>query len=112
MTDLQKIKISVSILTSLDVAKNQEELGGLLGYSNKASFSQIVNGKTDIPKGFIEKLKSLDKNVKMFWENGFGKIEVESEELEKLKNENAQLMKKIISLQDELLDKSKPKATA
>lgn len=70
MTDLQKIKISITILTSLGIAKSQEEIGNLLGYKTKSSFSQILSGKTKIPEGFIDKLRGLHHSVNNFWKYG------------------------------------------
>lgn len=72
MTDIQKIKISISILISLGIAEKQKDVGVLLGYKEDGSaFSQIINEKVPIPKEFIKKLRSLDKQVDDFWRFGF-----------------------------------------
>lgn len=78
MTDLQRIKIAVKTLISLGVEKNQEGVGKLMGYSNKASFSQILNGKVPISKDFIEKLCNLDSRISKKWViDGIGNVFVE-----------------------------------
>src|SRR5690606_23127770 len=36
-------------------------------YTNKSSFSQIINGKVSLPDGFIKKLVSLDHRISESW---------------------------------------------
>lgn len=58
MTEVDRVKLAVKTLISLGVAKNQEEIGKLMGYSNKSSFSQVLNGIVPLPDKFIDKLCS------------------------------------------------------
>lgn len=67
MTDLQKIKIAIQTLISLDLAKNQEEVGKLMGYKSASSFSQVVNGKVSLPKNFIKKIIELNPSLDSLW---------------------------------------------
>lgn len=67
MTELQRIKISLKVLISLGTAKNQEELGRFLGYSNKSSFSQVINGKVSLPLDFINRLCKLNPLIDKEW---------------------------------------------
>lgn len=45
MTINERIKLAIKWLIGQRVADNQEEVGKLLGYSNKSSFSQVIMGK-------------------------------------------------------------------
>ncbi|MEN9917993.1 MAG: hypothetical protein RL662_429 [Bacteroidota bacterium] len=49
------------------VANNQEEVGRLMGYSNKSSFSQLLNGKKPIPSSFIDRLVDLHPQINSVW---------------------------------------------
>ncbi|WP_395060069.1 hypothetical protein [Flavobacterium sp.] len=81
MTEIERIKLAVKTLISLGVAKNQEELGKLLGYSNKSSFSQVLNGIVPLPDKFIDKLCKLDKRLRKAWVvNEFGHILIKKED--------------------------------
>lgn len=85
MTDLQRIKIAVKTLISLGVEKNQEGVGKLMGYSNKASFSHILNGKVPISKDFIDKLCGLDSRISKSWViDGIGNVFADETENNKL----------------------------
>ena len=109
MTDLQKVKISISILIALGVAKSQKEIGAKLGYESESAFSQIINGKVSINDRFIKKLRNLHKEVDNFWRNGFGgsaENMVSSEDYRKLEIENSKLKDLVIKLQQLALDKS------
>ncbi|ENA1806938.1 hypothetical protein ABF226_001360 [Flavobacterium psychrophilum] len=75
MTEVERVKLAVKTLISLGVAKNQEEIGKLMGYSNKSSFSQVLNGIVPLPDKFIDKLCRLDKRLRRDWiVNEFGHI--------------------------------------
>ncbi|MDP5201173.1 S24 family peptidase [Flavobacterium sp. DG2-3] len=75
MTELQRIKISLKTLISLGVAKNQEEIGRLLGYSNKSSFSQVINGIVNLPADFVDRLCHLNSAINKEWiKTGKGNI--------------------------------------
>ncbi|MDR6760515.1 phage repressor protein C with HTH and peptisase S24 domain [Flavobacterium sp. 2755] len=75
MTDLQRIKIALEALISLGAAKNQEEVGKLLGYSNKSSFSHVLNGKVNLPADFVDRLCALSTAINKDWiKYGIGNI--------------------------------------
>lgn len=75
MTELQRIKIALKALISLGIARNQEGVGKLLGYSNKSSFSQVMNGKVNLPTDFIERLCALNSSINKEWiKNGIGNL--------------------------------------
>lgn len=67
MTELQRIKITIKTLISLGIAKNQEEIGRLLGYTNKSSFSQVLNGIVGLPTDFVDRVCKLDARVNKCW---------------------------------------------
>lgn len=67
MSELERIKIAIKTLISLGIGKNQEEIGKLLGYTSKSSFSQILNAKVPLPSGFIDKLCKLDSRLEKRW---------------------------------------------
>lgn len=75
MTEIERIKIAVKTLISLGVEKTQEGIGKLMGYTNKSSFSQVLNGKVPISKDFIDKLCALDSRISKEWVvNGSGNV--------------------------------------
>lgn len=52
---------------------NQRELGQKMGYNNPSAFSQVINGKTQEPKLFTQKLKNIVPELNLDWlENGTG----------------------------------------
>ena len=65
MTVHDRVKLVVKWLIGTGVAKNQESIGRLLGYSNKSSFSQILNNKVPLPNDFIDRLCILNRNINM-----------------------------------------------
>lgn len=67
MNELWRIKYAIKHLISNGIAHSQKELGIIMGYSNESSFSQVLNGKVDLPKNFIEKLISLDNCLNPDW---------------------------------------------
>ncbi|OWU88446.1 hypothetical protein DBB36_00045 [Flavobacterium sp. WLB] len=75
MTELQRVKIVLKTLISLGVAKNQEGVGKLLGYSNKSSFSQVINGKVNLPADFVDRLCALNTQINKEWiKTGIGNV--------------------------------------
>ena len=48
----------------------QAQIGELLGYSNKSSFSSVLSGEKPIPKKFGEKLAALDPDINPDFLNG------------------------------------------
>ena len=119
-----RIKVTIQLLIGFKVANTQEEIGLLLGYKNKSSFSQVINGKVDLPDKFLEKLSLLDNRISKKWLiNGIGYIESEQVYInnsEIYKNQNSEdLIQfqriKINELKQQLQevthDKSKPHHT-
>lgn len=75
MTIHDRIKLVVKWLIGTGVARNQEAIGRLMGYSNKSSFSQILNDKVSLPNDFIERLCSLNENINFVWvKEGIGNM--------------------------------------
>lgn len=84
-----RIKQTIKWLIGNGIAKNQETLGILLGYSNKSSFSQIINGHTDLPNNFINKLTQLDSRLNFVWlKDGSGSMLINSSEPSNLEDTN------------------------
>jgi hypothetical protein len=75
MSEKERIKAVIKWLIGQGIAKNQEEVGHLLGYTNKSSFSQVVTGHKPIPSGFAARLSNLHKRVNPHWiETGEGNM--------------------------------------
>lgn len=75
MTVHDRIKLVVKWLIGTGVARNQESIGRLMGYSNKSSFSQILNDKVSLPNDFIDRLCSLNENINFVWvKDGIGNM--------------------------------------
>jgi phage repressor protein C with HTH and peptisase S24 domain len=73
MTIDQRLKLAVKWLVANGVAGSQKEIGFMLGYKSESSFSQILNGKVPIPKGLIEKTRTLHSDINSVWiETGEG----------------------------------------
>jgi hypothetical protein len=87
MTEIDRLKLAVKTLISLGVAKNQEEIGKLMGYTNKSSFSQVLNGLVPVPDKFIDKLCKLDKRLRRAWiANEIGHILIKKEDSKQVYN--------------------------
>lgn len=70
-----RIKLVIKWLIGTGVSNNQENIGRLLGYTNKSSFSQVLNNKVPIPEDFINKLCRLDPKINKIWiENEVGSM--------------------------------------
>jgi phage repressor protein C with HTH and peptisase S24 domain len=67
MSELERIKLAVKSLISLGIAKNQEEIGTMMGYKSKSSFSQVLNGLVPLPQSFVDKLCALDDRIEKCW---------------------------------------------
>ena len=75
MTEIHRIKVAVKALISLGIAKNQEEIGKLMGYKSKSSFSQVLNSLVPLPADFVDRLCKLDRRlVKMWIKNEQGNV--------------------------------------
>ena len=66
MTETQRVKKVINWLVFMEYAENERELAEKLGYT-KSSFSQIVNGKVPLSERFVQKLASVDINIKEVW---------------------------------------------
>lgn len=67
MTIHDRLKLVIKWLIGTGAGTNQEAIGRLMGYTNKSSFSQILNDKVPIPGDFISRLCALDKNINRVW---------------------------------------------
>lgn len=67
MNILDRIKLTIQWLIGSGVADNQENIGKLLGYTNKSAFSQILNGKKPLPESFIDRLCVLNNKLNPDW---------------------------------------------
>lgn len=73
MSKLDRYKILIRHITKTGVVANQRELGQKMGYNSPSAFSQVINGKTQEPKLFTQKLKSIVPELNLDWlENGTG----------------------------------------
>ena len=92
MNKLDRYKILIRHLTKSGVVASQRELGQKMGYNNPSAFSQVINGKTQEPKLFTQKLKDLVPNLNLEWlENGTGTMfGDENEEIQQTANKQAQ----------------------
>ena len=75
MNKLDRYKILIRHLTKSGIVASQRELGQKMGYNNPSAFSQVINGKTQEPKLFTQKLKNIVPNLNLEWlENGTGSM--------------------------------------
>lgn len=65
--ELERIKAVIKWLIGQGYADNQEGVGKLLGYANKSSFSQVLNGKKPLPSNFMERLESINSKINVDW---------------------------------------------
>lgn len=81
MNKLDRYKILIRHLTKSGIVASQRELGQKMGYNNPSAFSQVINGKTQEPKLFTQKLKDIVPNLNLEWlENGTGSMLGDGEE--------------------------------
>ena len=67
MTITERIKLAIKWLIGNKVAKNQKEIGLLLGYKNESSFYQVLNDKVPLPNDFIDRLCNLSLKLNQAW---------------------------------------------
>lgn len=73
MSKLDRYKILIRHLIKTGFVANQRELGQKMGYNNPSAFSQVINGKTQEPKLFTKRLKTIIPKLNLDWlENGVG----------------------------------------
>lgn len=78
-TKAQRIKNVFQWLIFAGYGDNQEEIGKLMGYCNRSSLSQILNGRVEISAKFTNKLASLDPRINREWvETGEGSMIIET----------------------------------
>jgi len=65
VTDLQLIKLSIQRLKVLGFG-SQKAIGKLLGYSSESAFSQVLNGKVNVPNDLLTRISNLSEDVKNF----------------------------------------------
>lgn len=93
LTELDRIKILIKWLIGSKIASNQEDLGQLLGYKSKSSFSQIINGHVPLPKKFIDSLYQLDPRINIEWiKSGQGEMLLSKKEYPRISNEAPSLL--------------------
>lgn len=90
MNKLDRYKILIRHLTKSGIVASQRELGQKMGYNNPSAFSQVINGKTQEPKLFTQKLKDIVPNLNLEWlENGTGSMLGEGNEETQIANEES-----------------------
>lgn len=67
MTETERIKKAIKWLIGSDIAKTQEGIGLLMGYSNKSAFSQVVNNPDKRPEDFVVRLCNLNNTLNKNW---------------------------------------------
>lgn len=76
--DINKIgryKFFMQYLVSIGFASDQKGIGQMIGYNNPSAFSQVINGKKQMPKDFTSKLKTIYPDLNEDWlETGEGKM--------------------------------------
>ena len=75
MNKLDRFKILINYLKSLGIIESQQDLGRKMGYNNSSAFSQVINGKAQEPKLFMQKLEELYPPLNIEWlETGEGSM--------------------------------------
>lgn len=69
MEKIERVKVLMKVLIENGFCRNQAEFGERLGYTNKSSFSQVVNGRVPFPKSFTSKLLHAFPAVNAEWLN-------------------------------------------
>lgn len=67
MTETERIKKAIKWLIGSGIAKTQEGIGLLMGYSNKSAFSQVVNNPDKRPEDFVVRLCNLNNTLNKNW---------------------------------------------
>lgn len=67
MTELQRVRKVLQWLSLCGFGDDDNTLRLNLGYKNKSSFSQIINGIVPLNDLFIKKLQILDPNINKVW---------------------------------------------
>lgn len=67
MAETERIKKAIKWLIGSGIAKTQEGIGLLMGYSNKSAFSQVVNNPDKRPEDFVVRLCNLNNALNKNW---------------------------------------------
>ncbi|MGN1211347.1 MAG: hypothetical protein ACI4TM_06650 [Candidatus Cryptobacteroides sp.] len=67
LNTLERLRLLIRHLVVTKEIASQKELGRMMGYKNESSFSQILNGKQEIPKHFRKNLKEVIPKVNLVW---------------------------------------------
>lgn len=63
----ERVKKVIRWLIGEGIGESQEEIGVLLGYSNKSAFSQVVNNESKMPGDLSSRLCSLSNKLVESW---------------------------------------------
>lgn len=75
MNKIDRYKSLVRYMIRTKIVSSQKDLGKKMGYTNESSFSQVINNKTETPKDFTSKLKSLLPDLNERWlTDGIGEM--------------------------------------
>lgn len=113
MDRLGRIKIACQFVISSGMAKNMSDVGERLGYTNKSSFSQLINGLVNVPRGFSSRFCEAFPSVRYEWlEKGEGSMDGKSEEksVSAIGETNAQTIERlcmVIEQQAEIIRKDR-----
>ena len=69
LTHAERARLVVRWLCA-QTGKTQIEIGQSMGYDNKSTFSQFLNGHKQIPRGFPSRLASLDPRINILFLTG------------------------------------------
>lgn len=67
MKKIDRFKSLIRYCKENGIVSSQKDLGVKLGYQNESSFSQVINGKVDEPKDFINRLCNLIPELNKEW---------------------------------------------
>lgn len=113
MKKIDRFKSLIRYCKENGIVSSQKDLGVKLGYQNESSFSQVINGKVDEPKDFINRLCNLIPELNKEWlMTGEGSMlrtetaansfqEADSEEIRKLKERIKELEEQNAELRED-----------
>lgn len=108
MDKLGRIKLAIQYVISCGLAKNNTEVGKMLGYTSRSSFSQMTTGFSNIPRDFSSRFCKVFPSVSLEWlENEKGSIDGSVESSDDLKSQIpiVSQLKSIIDKQSEIIKK-------
>jgi len=65
--ETKRIKEAIKYMIGTGIAKTQQQLGGLIGYTNKSALSQAINKEDSRPDDFAERLAELCPSLNLMW---------------------------------------------